>query len=139
VNDTTNKKNETNTRIHKVTFFVEPPIWLSKTKLCFDTFGLPKDFVQRADAELELDGDLITFIESMGDPFEIEKIARLEDDQMEAFFSKQAEMPMWAAHYATGASGARYSVLVEYGLDSKEMHEESSRIKNLFNNGSSSV
>jgi hypothetical protein len=125
MNSSADENVKRNTRISRARFFAEPPPEFS---IKFSVSGLPKNFVQDADKELNLDGDLISYVESLGD-FEIELITRLEDEHRHAFFSTKAkEAILWAVYYGIGESGCRYSVLVEYGKESKEVQEEISRI-----------
>jgi hypothetical protein len=133
MSSSTDENEKKNARISKTRFFAEPPPTF--TIKIFSVSGLPKNFVQDADKELKLDGDLISHVASLGD-FQIELISRLEDDQKHAFFSKKAEKAiLWAVYYGIGESGCRYSVLVEYGKESKEVQEEISRIMAWGKNG----
>jgi hypothetical protein len=78
--------------------------------------GLPKDFIEMADRELGLDGQLVSYI-AAHEMLKIEQIRRFKDpDDGESFFSAETKSPLWDAYYADGKSGARYTVLVEYYL-----------------------
>jgi hypothetical protein len=98
-------------RIAAVQVFVEPPPgWPAKS---FTSFGMPKDFIENADKELELRGELVSYVDKR-QSLEAEYIERLEDSEARPFFSARAKSKDWSAYYGTGASGARYTVLVDF-------------------------
>jgi len=111
-------------RIANVRLFMEPPPHLSPDANYFTT-GLPKGFIESADRELELDGELVSSIKARR-VLEIERIPPLQDSERQAFFSSQAKSPLWDVYYGSGWSGARYSVLIEYNIQ-PGIHSDTTR------------
>jgi hypothetical protein len=117
-------------QISKTQFFVEPPVGFMG--LNFDITGLPKNFIQSADRELNLAGELIDYMKNHTSESnetldlnvlpaimsEVKKIARIPDNQRESFFQTKSQSELWELYYASGQSGARYTILVEFGTRS---------------------
>jgi hypothetical protein len=98
--------------IARVSYFAEPPE--SFTGADWSVTGLPKGLVEKADQEMELDGELISFVRTLKDAIPIQKVARIgRSSDQAAFFAQQSRSELWRVHFGTGASGARYSILVE--------------------------
>ena len=97
--------------IASMRLFVEPPSWLASAR--YAVTGLPHDFFEIADKKLELDGELINWAKEHGGALRVENIPRIADSDGQAFFSQQAKSDLWRVFYGSGASGERYSVLVE--------------------------
>ena len=72
-------------RYTSVRLFTDPPAWL--TDVDYVTTGLPKDFIETADKELKLNGELISYVKARGGVLPGEKIPRMGDSESQAFFS----------------------------------------------------
>jgi hypothetical protein len=107
------EKSKRVSRIANIQFFAEAPIGVSDPCYYMIT-ELPKDFVESADRELGLDGELISWVEAQG-VLMIERIKHIEDSERRSFFSSKAKSPLWDVYYCSGASsGLRYSILVDF-------------------------
>ena len=103
-------------RIASIRLFTEPPAY--RTDGNYATVGLPKGFIASADRELGLDGELVSYVEAHGPMFFPKQIKRLEESKRKAFFSSEAKSPLWEVYFASGGSGVRYSILVEFNVQS---------------------
>lgn len=124
----TAKKDAEGSSIASVRLFTEPPAWLPDVN--YVTTGLPKDFIETADRELKLNGELVSYVKAHGDVLPVEKIPRMGDSESQAFFSQQAKSGLWRVYYGSGASGVRYSILVEFRVreTGRSRNEESRRL-----------
>jgi len=117
-------------RIASIRLFTEPPAHLPDVN--YATMGLPKDFIASADRELELDGELVSYVEAHGPLFFPKQIKRLEESKRKAFFSSEAKSPLWDVYFASGGSGVRYSILVEFNVQPRTRLDTAEARKTAF-------
>ena len=100
-------------RIAGFQILIEPPLYLDGLDPGQMQYSFPHDLFVSADRELGLSGELISLVEQ-AQVLPVRGIKRLENSERQSFFAKQANSPLWGVFYGSGASGARYNVLVDY-------------------------
>ena len=124
------KKDAGSSSIERVRLFSEPPVWV--TDLEYFTTGLPRDFIDTADKELNLNGELISYVKLHASVLAIENAKRINDSDRQSFFSQEVKSSIWNVYFGTGASGVRYSVLVEFKAREAGLSQEEESRRQIY-------
>lgn len=100
--------------VTKVHLFIEIP-WLDENTTVIG-LNVPFEFIEFADQELLLNGELSSYVKKRIDSIKAEHIKRLDDDERESFYSNRSASPKWKTYFRSTEAGYRYSILVEYDL-----------------------
>ena len=116
--------------ISKVSIFIEMPRADSSVNLEDVTVDIPADFIDFADNQLKLNGQLISFLESETGGYSVENIGKLGDRERNTHFKNKTTSKKWDACYRKTESGHLISILVEFPDDiSKDSPEDIPKVR----------
>ena len=122
---------EQNQRINNIQFFAELPQCLSDGGEVIIK-RLPKSFVESADKELILNGELVNYVRGFEKP-NIEVIKFNEITDKKTYFSNRARSPLWEVYHAKAIeSGVSYYILIEFNNLSPESFNDEEFRKRIY-------
>ncbi len=101
--------------IFKVQLFIEIS-WLEEN-MTVTGLDVPFEFIEFADQELDLNGELNAYVKERMESIKIEKINKLNDDERSSFYSNRTTSPLWKTYFRSTEAGYRYSILVEFNAE----------------------
>jgi len=110
--------------ISKVSIFIEMPRADSSVNLEDVSVDIPADFIDFADNQLKLNGQLISYLESETGGYSVENIGKLGDRERNTHFKNKTTSKKWDACYRKTESGHLFSILVEFTDDITETRSE---------------
>ena len=110
--------------ISKVSFFIEIPRADSNLNLEDVAVDIPSDFIDFADNQLKLNGQLISYLDSETGGYNVENIGKLGDRERNSHFKNKTTSKKWDACYRKTESGHLISILVEFPDDISEDSSE---------------
>jgi len=116
--------------ISKVSIFIEAPRADSSVNLEDVTVDIPADFIEFADNQLKLNGQLISYLDSETGGYSVENIGKLGDRERNTHFKNKTTSKKWDACYRKTESGHLISILVEFPDDiSKPRSEDIPKVR----------
>ncbi len=110
--------------ISKVSIFIEVPRADSSVNLEDVTVDIPADFIDFADNQLKLNGQLISYLDSETGGYSVENIGKLGDRERNTHFKNKTTSKKWDACYRKTESGHLISILVEFPDDIPKTRSE---------------
>ena len=110
--------------ISKVSIFIEIPRSESVDDPTEVKVDIPSDFIDFADNQLKLNGQLIAYLDSETGGYSVENIGKLGDRERNTHFKNKTTSKKWDACYRKTESGHLISILVEFPDDITETRSE---------------
>lgn len=103
--------------ISKTHLFVEIPCADESIQPESVKIDVPFEFIEFADKELQLHGELSSYVRNNLNSIKVKKIKRLLDNERQSFYTNQSSSSKWQTYFQSTEAGYRYSILVEYDIE----------------------